>query len=149
MTSPQMSLTPKTIIVHATTIATFMRGQWQGVLIMGPSGIGKSDLALRALDDGFQLVSDDYSHLWLSGHHLYARAPDTIAGRIEVRGIGILPRPFRPLSRISLCVHCQNTAPERLPEPMETVFLGKSIPALRLNPLETSTVSKLRVALGQ
>lgn len=142
-------MTLMTLTIHATTITAFVRGQWRGVLIMGPSGIGKSDLALRALDDGFQLVSDDYSHLWLSGNHLYASAPDTIAGRIEVRGIGILPQPFRRLSRISLCVRCQNTAPERMPEPEDISFLGKPVPALRLNPLEASTISKLRMALGQ
>lgn len=135
------------VVVHATTITTFLGGRWQGVLLMGPSGIGKSDLALRAINDGFQLVSDDYSRLWLSGNHLYASAPDTIAGQIEVRGIGIMPQPARPLSRISLCVHCQNTTPERMPDPLGTSFLGYALPALRLNPLEASTVSKLRMAL--
>jgi len=135
------------LIVHATTITTLIGGNWRGVLIVGPSGIGKSDLALRALRQDFRLVSDDYSRLWRSGDHLYATAPDTISGRIEVRGLGIRSQVCRPMTRLSLCLHCQNMPPERMPEPESTGFLGLSLPALRLNPLEESTLSKLYLAL--
>ncbi|MGO4863291.1 HPr kinase/phosphorylase, partial [Campylobacter jejuni] len=68
-----------------------MRGV--GVLIAGPSGSGKSDLALRLIDRGAVLVSDDYTLLHVEGGELHATAPVTIAGRIEVRGIGIVDRP--------------------------------------------------------
>lgn len=135
------------MIIHATTITRYVHGDWRGVLIMGPSGAGKSDLALRALSQGFRLVSDDYTEVWLSGHHLYAITPETIAGKIEVRGIGILTHPYRPFTRLSLCVHCQNTPPERLPEPAWTPIAGRDLRALRLNPFEASAVSRLCVAL--
>ena len=135
------------IILHATSLTVPIRSQWRGVLLMGPSGIGKSDLALRALEAGFQLVSDDYSVLWASGDHIFASAPDTIAGRMEVRGIGITPQPRRPLTRVSLCVHCQLSPPERLPEAELTPVLGYDLPTLRLNPREASTVAKLLTRL--
>ncbi|MFT4090775.1 MAG: HPr kinase/phosphatase C-terminal domain-containing protein [Asticcacaulis sp.] len=137
------------LVIHATTITTFVNGQWHGILIRGPSGSGKSDLALRALSQGFQLVSDDYSHLWISDDQLYASAPDTIAGQIEVRGLGIVSRTFRPYTKLTLCIDCQNTSPERMPEPQSVTLLGKDLPALRLNPLEASTVSKLFSALNR
>lgn len=137
------------LIVHATTISCLIGDTWHGVLISGPSGVGKSDLALRGLAQGAALISDDYSVLWRSGAHVYAGAPDTIKGRIEVRGVGITALRTRPFSRISLTVHCQNSGIERLPEPEFTDILGLNIPTLRLNPRESSSVAKLLISLTQ
>src|SRR5690242_16329827 len=72
--------------VHASTVASDGRA----VLISGPSGSGKSDLALRLLDRGFTLVSDDQTIVRRDGNRLIATAPPTIAGKLEVRGIGIV-----------------------------------------------------------
>ena len=72
--------------VHASTVALDGRA----VLISGPSGSGKSDLALRLLDRGFALVSDDQTVVKKQGDALLASAPPSIAGKMEVRGIGIL-----------------------------------------------------------
>src|SRR3954468_19602333 len=72
--------------VHASTVATDGRA----VLITGPSGSGKSDLALRLLDRGFSLVSDDQTIVRRDGDRLIASAPPTIAGKLEIRGIGIV-----------------------------------------------------------
>src|SRR6478672_5986521 len=72
--------------VHASTVA--MDGR--AVLLVGPSGAGKSDLALRLLDRGFILVSDDQTIIRKDGDRLLASAPPNIAGKLEVRGIGIL-----------------------------------------------------------
>ena len=60
------------------------------MLITGPSGSGKSDLALRLLDRGFTLVSDDQTIVRRDGDRLLASAPPTIAGKLEIRGIGIV-----------------------------------------------------------
>ena len=70
------------------------------MLIEGPSGSGKSDLALRAIEIGFRLVADDRTLVWASGGALYGRAPAPLGGLIEVRGVGVLagPRP-RPSPR--------------------------------------------------
>ena len=137
------------LIVHATSLSCLIGEVWHGVLISGPSGVGKSDLALRAMAEGFSLISDDYSVLWTSGANVFACAPDTIQGRIEVRGIGITRQPTRPFTRISLAVQCQNSAVERLPEPEFTSLLGHRIPTLRLNPTESSSVAKLLISLTQ
>ena len=68
------------MIRHAGLVALRWRGDWQGVLIEGPPGSGKSDLALRALTEGFRLVADDRVLLWTSGGRLWGRAPDVLAG---------------------------------------------------------------------
>ena len=60
------------------------------MLISGPSGSGKSDLALRLLDRGFTLVSDDQTIVRKDGDRLIASAPPTIKGKLEIRGIGIV-----------------------------------------------------------
>ena len=62
----------------------------RAVLIAGPSGAGKSDLALRLIDRGFTLVSDDQTIVKRDGDRLLASAPPTIAGKLEIRGIGIV-----------------------------------------------------------
>src|SRR6476469_1669496 len=72
--------------VHASTVAVDGRA----VLITGPSGAGKSDLALRLIDRGFTLVSDDQTIVKRDGDRLLATAPPTIAGKLEIRGIGIV-----------------------------------------------------------
>ena len=72
--------------IHASTVAIGSRA----VLITGPSGCGKSDLALRLLDRGFELVSDDQTIVKRDGDRLVATAPPNIAGKLEVRGIGIV-----------------------------------------------------------
>ena len=72
--------------VHASTVASDGRA----VLISGPSGSGKSDLALRLLDRGFTLVSDDQTIVRRDGDRLVASAPPTIKGKLEIRGIGIV-----------------------------------------------------------
>jgi serine kinase of HPr protein (carbohydrate metabolism regulator) len=130
------------LILHATCVAYLIKDRWVGVLLTGPSGSGKSDLALRALHEGFQLISDDYTILWPSGGHIYGTAPAPIAGQIEVRGIGIVPSPHRSQTRIGLYVHCQ-PPPERLPFTETTDILGHSLATVRLDPFERSTVVKL------
>lgn len=135
------------LVIHATSLSLMVGPVWRGVLIMGPSGSGKSDLALRALEKGFALVSDDYSLLWTSGGHLYASAPETIAGRMEVRGLGIMAENARRLTRIDLAVLAQSDPIERLPEHETTTVLGHAIPTIRLNPREASSLSKLLTRL--
>src|SRR5256885_16911508 len=77
--------------ISAETLhASSVRLDGRGVLISGPSGSGKSDLALRLLDRGFTLVSDDQTIVRRDDSRLIASAPPTIAGKLEIRGIGIV-----------------------------------------------------------
>src|SRR5256885_2398180 len=78
------------IRAHGTAVAL----EGEGVLLRGPSGCGKSDLALRLIDQGARLVADDQTELYIDGNDISMTAPVTIAGRIEVRGLGILNVPY-------------------------------------------------------
>lgn len=129
--------------LHATTVARGVGGVWRGVLISGPPGAGKSDLALRLLALGWRLVSDDYSRVWASGGGLYACAPDAIAGRIEARGVGLLGAPPLRMARAVLWVDCVHDSVERLPEPAAIELCGAALPRLALNPLHASSAAKL------
>lgn len=121
---------------------------WRGVLIVGPSGIGKSDLALRAMQSGFQLVSDDYSCVWVSGGELYAAPPETIDGKMEIRGLGIMSDlPRRALTRVHLVVLAQTDPVDRLPDAEVTPILGINVATVRLNPREASSAPKLLTRL--
>lgn len=135
---------PKTLLVHATTVAIGGRA----VLLRGPSGSGKSDLALRLIDAGARLVADDRSELRREGDAILVRAPAAIAGLVEARGIGILRVDAVALARLSLIVDLvAPEAIERLPEPQSETILGLSIPLVALAPFEASAVAKLRFAL--
>jgi serine kinase of HPr protein (carbohydrate metabolism regulator) len=83
-------------------------------LIEGESGAGKSDLALRLIDRGATLISDDYTLLQRAGSELIASPPDTIAGKIEVRGLGLLETPYVEKIPVALLIRLTD-APERLP----------------------------------
>lgn len=129
-------------IVHASCVAIGGRA----ILIAGRSGAGKSDLALRLIDRGAALVSDDYTELRQWRGQLLARAPATIAGRIEVRGVGIVE--CEPASDVPVCLYADLDAlPERLPEAAVIRLAELDIPVLKLAALEPSAPLKLEYAL--
>jgi serine kinase of HPr protein (carbohydrate metabolism regulator) len=137
------------MILHAGLIARRADGRWRGVLIEGPSGSGKSDLALKALERGWSLVADDRTLIWSDGGRLWGRAPDAIAGLIEARGVGIVAAGRLPLSEIALVVRCVAAAElERMPEPAVWSALGVELPLVALAAFEESATAKLDHALG-
>jgi HPr kinase/phosphorylase len=125
------------------------------VVLKGPSGSGKSDLALRFVLDSpagsdVRLVADDQLLVQRDGDRLIARPPATIAGQIEVRGVGIISLPYLPEAELRLVVQLSQPADvPRLPElGSETVeLLNIALPVLRLAPFEASAPLKLRLAL--
>ncbi len=133
------------MIRHAGLVAAFGRSGWRGVLIEGASGAGKSDLALRALGDGFRLVADDRVEVWASGGRLFGQAPETLRGLIEARGLGVLDAGALAFAEVALVVRCGT--PERLPDAETAAILGLALPQLTLNPFEASAPAKLRRAL--
>ena len=95
-----------------------------GVLITGASGSGKSGLAWRLMALGGELVSDDRVILELSDGLLVMRAPDSIRGRIEARGVGIRDVPFAESSYLSLVVDMDRAPEARMPQEQSIEFLG-------------------------
>jgi serine kinase of HPr protein (carbohydrate metabolism regulator) len=137
------------MIRHAGLIARFDRGRWRGVLIEGAAGSGKSDLALRALGRGWALIADDRTLVWTAAGRLYGRAPATLAGLIEVRGLGVLSEPSRAFAEIVLVARCADPAlVERLPAPASETILDVLIPRVILAALEASAPAKLGRALS-
>lgn len=116
-----------------------------GVLLQGPSGAGKSDLALRLLDGGDRLVADDYVCVALESGALVASPPPSIAGLIEVRGVGILSVPFVARAPLNFVVACVEPARvPRLPEVQRVEIHGVWLPCYALAPFEPSAPAKVR-----
>ena len=129
--------------LHATTVAKHGRA----VLITGRSGSGKSDLALRLLDRGFVLVSDDQTYLKLAGGRLIAAAPPIIRGKLEVRGIGIVELDSADNVPVSLVVELSSEI-ERLPdEGRQRLILGQDIPLISVDAQSASAPAKVEIAL--
>lgn len=130
--------------IHASCVAI----KNHAVLICGGSGAGKSDLTLRLLDRGAALVSDDYTLLERAGDRLIARAPPNIAGKIEVRGIGIVDWPCVSKAPVALGLML-DVPPERLPP--ETLparsIMGIHLPFLALDGLHASAPIKVELAV--
>lgn len=137
------------MIRHAGLVATRLQGRWRGALIEGPSGTGKSDLAVRMIGAGFRLVADDRVLVWTSGGRLFGKAPQPIAGLIEARGVGVIPATPLDFCEISLVVQCQSkaTAVERMPSSEPVKVEGVALPQIELWPFEAAGPAKLRHAL--
>jgi serine kinase of HPr protein (carbohydrate metabolism regulator) len=134
--------------IHATCVAL---GDI-GVLLRGPSGSGKSDLALRLIDGGARLVADDRVCLARRDGRIVARSPAALRGLIEVRGLGIVRLGAdRIMDTVPVGLVCDlvpGTEVERLPEPAQVEVLGLRLPRVALAPFETAAPAKLRLAAG-
>ena len=129
--------------LHATSVAIDGRA----VLLAGVSGIGKSDLALRLMDRGALLVSDDYTLVQRIDGGLIATAPATIAGRMEVRGIGIVDMPHAKEAPVALIVDLFDTV-DRMPmQPLYRTIAGLPVRVAKVAPLEASAPIKVELAL--
>jgi serine kinase of HPr protein (carbohydrate metabolism regulator) len=134
------------VIRHAGLLAQRERGLWKGALIEGPSGSGKSDLAIRALAAGLRLVADDRVLIWVSEGRLYGRAPDPLRGLIEVRGQGVVRVEPVPFAEVVLIARLRT--PERMPDLRTENVLGIAVPLLDVAPFESSAAAKLGRAIG-
>jgi HPr kinase/phosphorylase len=139
--------------VHATSVALRLGRSWRAVLLRGPSGSGKSDLALRLIEAGGRLIADDQTELTREGKAVIASAPASIAGLIEARGVGIVRLARDQLvRRAAIALVVDLAQPERitrLPEPASEKILGIDLPVLALAPFEISACAKLHLALRQ
>ncbi len=151
-------MTASVLLVHATTVAITGRG----VMLRGPSGSGKSELALQLMEETgsglgnvdlrAELVADDQTEIFERNGTLWVRCPNTILGLMEIRGLGIIKaRPHLPCP-LALVVDLQPAETiERMPETadMVTTLLDHQVPRIRLDANRASALSALRVAFLQ
>lgn len=144
------------VLLHGTCVAFGSRA----ALLRGASGAGKSDLALRVLSaypagamrEGAALVADDQVQVTARAGVLQARAPATIAGRLEVRGVGIVSVPHLHEAALALVVDLvlpqdiERLPPDPLPR---TEILGIAVPVARLAAFEASSPAKLKLLLTE
>ncbi len=134
---------------HATCVAR--RGR--AALLRGPSGSGKSDLALRFLESYSDawLIADDQVILSGEGSHVHASAPDVLKGLLEVRGLGIVSRAVpagAQLCPVALIVDLTpGRALPRIAEPRFETVHGVDLPVIPLAAFEVSAPQKLALAL--
>ena len=142
-TPANMRLSSETM--HASCVAL----EGRAVLITGISGSGKSDLSLRLLDRGFTLVSDDQTIVRKAGTQLIASAPATIAGKLEIRGVGIVTMETVADVPVALLVDLTSDV-QRLPDDnRERPVLGVSLPLISVDAMSASAASKVALALDR
>ena len=130
--------------VHATAVMI----EEKGVLLRGPSGSGKSDLALRLIDDGAVLIADDRTALTHRDGTVVAQCPASIAGQLEVRGIGIVDLPYIAEATLSMIVDLVSSDQvDRLPVRRMEELLGCRISSITVAPFEASAPAKIKMAI--
>lgn len=116
-------------------------------MLLGGSGSGKSDLALRLIDRGAVLVADDQCELRAAGDALTCTPPATLAGQMEVRGIGITRRDWHGPVPVRLAVRLAGTY-DRMPGQQVEMMAGTGVAAVRLHAFEASAPIKVELALA-
>ena len=120
-----------------------------GILIRGPSGSGKSDLALRLIDDGAGLVADDQVIIKAVGQELYLSPPDSLSGLIEVRGIGVIKIEYVRDIRLRLVVELDpSNEIQRTPIIKEELIKKIPVPVVNMHAFESSVLVKIKIILG-
>jgi len=131
--------------LHASVIAI----DEQAILLRGPSGSGKSDLALRLIEQGAQLVADDQVTLVKKGADLIAFAPDPIAGLLEIRTIGIIKLAHLKAAPVRMIIDLDPAHdPERMPQDPQTTLENVTLPCYHFKAFEASTPAKVSLALA-
>ena len=120
-----------------------------GVLIRGKSGIGKSDLALRLIDSGATLISDDLTICKKTGDYLYLFPHSETKGLLEVREIGIMTVPYVENVKLTLVVELVEEKFERIPGIMSCNILGVKFPKIKIFGKSSSAVAKIKIKLNQ
>jgi HPr kinase/phosphorylase len=133
------------MLLHASTVAIAGRA----VLLVGPPGSGKSDLALRLIDSGALLVADDQTMLQRDKDILTASPPASIAGKIEIRQLGLVEMPYIASVPVALYIDLagEDEKLDRLPEESQVFLLDYGVRRLRLHAFHASTPAKIRAAL--
>jgi serine kinase of HPr protein (carbohydrate metabolism regulator) len=158
-----MVMTGSVVNIHASCVVLTGAGEAfgaprdGGVLILGESGAGKSDLALRLIAMGAMLVADDRCDLFVSSDALRAAVPRSLAGMIEIRGLGIVHIPWQPDARVALSVRLANPRlVARLPEtvkyhpPPPLELPEEDLPhEILLAPFEASAPAKVLAAAAK
>ena len=136
----------ETMQIHASLVAI----DGKGVLLCGKSGMGKSDLAFRLIENkSAQLVADDVVDLFISEDVLYGKAPDKLKGFLEVRGVGIYSYKYLDKIQISLIVNLVDdiSMVERLPFETKRTLLGIDVEEYNLYQREISAAEKIQLML--
>jgi serine kinase of HPr protein (carbohydrate metabolism regulator) len=131
--------------VHGTSVSI----DGDGILFRGPPGSGKSDLALRMINYGAQLVSDDQVCLTRRNDNIFMSSPPTIRNSIEVRGIGIVNTTAQKEAPLILVLNMSpNNAASRMPIWQLCTFLDIKVPAVEFAPFEISAHLKVKLAIN-
>ena len=117
-------------IIHASSIDI----NGKGVVILGKSGTGKSNLAIKLISMGAKLISDDQSLLKLTENKIIISKPETTPNFIEARGIGLIEVPFVVSAKLFCFVKITNLELNRLPNAKNKYCFGKKIKMIEFNP---------------
>ena len=133
------------INIHASCV--YIKNK--GILFLGDSGSGKSDISLRLIADyKATLIGDDRIDIIVKGNNIIASAPKNLSGLLEVRGIGIIKVKTKKKNKIDIAVFLTQDKIERMPEPLYYELLDKKIPLININPFEASATAKILAALS-
>ena len=131
--------------LHATSVAI----EDNGVAIFGDPGSGKSDLALRLIDSGATLISDDITVFSKLEKNISLFGIENTKGLLEVREVGIITVPYVEGIKLKLVVRLTDKVIERIPKKNQINLLGLKFPKLEINGKNSSSVAKVKVKLNE